>query len=105
MSTGLGGRRDGRDVLRGVLLRRVPVLAGGRVKPMRLLKTVPTMSTEERGRLLDAAGIASSVFGEHVSKKWVFANVPRYCRHNVGRKVLYYEGEVRAWAETLREAA
>ena len=75
------------------------------MKPIRLLKTVPTMSTEERGRLLDAAEVASSVFGGHVSKKWVFARVPSYYRHKVGRMVLYYEGEVRAWAETLRQAA
>lgn len=75
------------------------------MKPMRLLRSVPAMSTEERGRLLDASEVASSVFSGKVSKKWVFANVPTYYRHKVGRMVLYYEGEVRAWAETLRQAA
>lgn len=65
----------------------------------------PALPVAERGRLMDAAEVASIIFADKVSKKWVFAKVPTYYRHNVGRRVLYYEGEIRAWVDTLREAA
>lgn len=73
-----------------------------RLSVVRASHVVPV---EERGRLLGAAEVASLLFHGKVSKKWVFANVPAYLRHNVGRLVLYYEGEVRVWMETLREQA
>lgn len=72
---------------------------------MALLRSAPALSTAERGKLLDAAEVASSLFAGKVSKKWVFANVPTHYRHKVGRLVLYYEGEVRLWVDSLREAA
>ena len=63
------------------------------------------LTQEQKGVLRDAAEIASAVFSGKVSKRWVFANVPPCYRHKVGRLVLYYEGEVRQWADTLREQA
>jgi hypothetical protein len=63
------------------------------------------LTQEQKGALRDAAEIALAVFSGKVSKRWVFANVPPYYRHKVGRLVLYYEGEVRQWADTLREQA
>ncbi len=63
------------------------------------------LTQEQKGALRDAAEIAGTVFSGKVSKRWVFANVPPYYRHKVGRLVLYYEGEVRQWADTLREQA
>jgi hypothetical protein len=59
----------------------------------------------ERGKLLEPAEVAAVVFNAKVSAKWVLANVPREYRHKVGRLVLYYEGEVRQWTETLRDVA
>jgi hypothetical protein len=76
-----------------------------KARPLALMRQVPSMSAAERGKLLSAAEVAQQVFGGKVSKKWVFGNVPTHYRHNVGRCVLYYEGEVRAWVDTLREAA
>lgn len=66
---------------------------------------LPTLSVAERGRVLRAEEIAREVFHGHVSKKWVFQHVPSQYRHKVGRLVLYFEGEVRAWMEQLREVA
>lgn len=54
---------------------------------------------------MDAAEVAASILSGKVSKKWVFANVPPQYRHKVGRTVLFYEGEVRAWVDTLRQQA
>mgnify|MGYP001810726811 CR=1 FL=1 len=70
-----------------------------------LVRTVASLDTAERGKLLNAAEVSAAVFGGKVSKKWVFANVPVHYRHKVGRLVLYYEGEVRAWVESLRQVA
>lgn len=75
------------------------------MRPLALVRAAPVLPTAERGKLLDAAEVASSIFAGKVSKKWVFANVPTYYRHKVGRMVLYYEGEVRLWVDSLREAA
>jgi hypothetical protein len=57
------------------------------------------------GPLLGPSEIASAVFRDNVSARWVLDNVPRHYRHPVGRKVLYFESEVRAWARSLREVA
>ena len=65
----------------------------------------PVIRIDDRGKLMQADEIAAEIFNAKVSKKWVFANVPSVYRHKVGRLVLYYEGEVRAWVESLREAA
>jgi hypothetical protein len=75
------------------------------VPKIALVRKVASLDVAERGRLMDAAEIAASVFSGKVGKKWVFANVPVHYRHKVGRLVLYYEGEVRAWVESLREVA
>ncbi len=70
-----------------------------------LVRTAASLSPEERGHLMNAAEVAAVVFGGKVSKKWVFAHVPVHYRHKVGRTVLYYEGEIRAWVESLRQVA
>lgn len=67
--------------------------------------SLPTLSYAERGKLLRAEEIATEVLGGQVSRKWVMAHVPPQYRHKVGRVILFYEGEVRAWIDTLREAA
>ena len=102
-----GWRRERDDVLRGVLLRRVPVFAGaGEVKrALALVRSVPALDAEQRGRLMDAAEVAACVLAGKVSKRWVFENVPTQYRHKLGRVVLFYEGEVRAWLDTLRGQA
>jgi hypothetical protein len=70
-----------------------------------LVRTVAALSPEARGKLMDAAEVSAAFFSGKVSKKWVFANVPGHYRHKVGRLILYYEGEIRAWVETLRQVA
>lgn len=72
-------------------------------RTLAVLRTPVAVPPADRGRLLNAAEVAALLFAGKVSKKWVFANVPHYLRHRVGRLVLYYEGEVRVWMETLRE--
>lgn len=74
-------------------------------RALALIRSVPVLDTAERGRLMNAGQVATEVLGGHVSKKWVFANVPQQYRHKVGRTVLFYEGEIRAWLETTREQA
>ena len=74
-------------------------------RKLALLRSIAQMEPSERGRLLGADEVAREIFGGKVSKKWVFANVPDQYRHKVGRLVLYYEGEVRVWVESLRQAA
>lgn len=74
-------------------------------RALALVRSVPALPPEERGRLMDAAEVAASILSGKVSKKWVFANVPPQYRHKVGRTVLFYEGEVRAWVDTLRQQA
>jgi predicted DNA-binding transcriptional regulator AlpA len=68
-------------------------------------RSVVAVDPLERGRLLNAAEVAQLVFDGKVSKKWIFERVPSHFRHKVGRLVLYYEGEVRAWVATLRQVA
>lgn len=75
------------------------------MRKIALVRAVASLDPSERGQLLNAAEVSATVFGGKVSKKWIFANVPVQYRHKVGRLVLYYEGEVRAWIESLRQVA
>jgi hypothetical protein len=85
------------------------VLAGAgevkRARALALVRSVPALDAEQRGRLMDAAEVAACVLAGKVSKRWVFENVPTQYRHKLGRVVLFYEGEVRAWLDTLRVQA
>ena len=57
------------------------------------------------GRFADPDEVARELFHGKVSRKWVLANVPSTYRHRVGRLVLYYEGELRLYIDSLREVA
>ena len=76
------------------------------MKPaLSLLRKPASVSPDERGRLLDPDEVSAVCFAGKVGRKWVLANIPRQYRHKVGRLVLFYEGEVRYWMESLREVA
>lgn len=57
------------------------------------------------GPLRTPTEIADSVFGGKVSARWVLKHVPKGLRHRVGRLIMFYEGDVRRWADRLREVA
>ena len=74
-------------------------------RPLALMASRAALSVEQRGRLLDPDEVARELFHGKVSRKWVLANVPSTYRHRVGRLVLYYEGELRLYIDSLREVA
>ena len=71
----------------------------------KLLTLNPALAGIPEGALVAPAEIAARVFDGNVTARWVLDHVPRRYRHTVGRKVLYFESEVRAWIRTLREVA
>lgn len=72
-------------------------------RALALMTARASLSVEQLGRLMDPDEVARELFHGKVSRKWVLANVPSTYRHRVGRLVLYYEGELRQYIDTLRE--
>lgn len=72
-------------------------------RALALMASRASLSVEQLGRLMDPDEVARELFRGKVSRKWVLANVPSTYRHRVGKLVLYYEGELRQYIETLRE--
>lgn len=71
-------------------------------RPFSIAPAVDLTPPPDRGRLLDAAQVADSLFGGRVKPRWVLEHIP--CKVRFGhRTVFYYEADVRAWIEGHRE--